>query len=56
MMVFPLEAAQKRAGITQEKYPKITAYIERIQSRPAYQRAIKKIEEVTGEEFKSVVG
>jgi glutathione S-transferase len=56
MMIFPLEAAQKRAGLTQEKYPKLTAYIERIQSRPAYQRAIKKIEEVTGEEFKSVVG
>jgi glutathione S-transferase len=54
MMILPLEAAVKRAGVTKEKYPKITAYIERIQLRPAYQRAIKKIEDVTGEEFKSV--
>ena len=55
MMIMPLEAAVKRVGITKEKYPKITAYIERIQLRPAYQRAIKKIEDVTGEKFNSVL-
>jgi len=55
MMYFPLEASVKRVGVTKEKYPKITAYIERIQTRPAYQRAIKRIEEVTGEPFKAVL-
>jgi glutathione S-transferase len=55
MMYFPLEASVTRVGITEEKYPKIHAYIKRIQARPAYDRAIKKIEEVTGEKFKAVL-
>ena len=55
MMIFPLEASVTRVGVTKEKYPRIRAYIERIQARPAYQQAIKRIEEVTGEKFKSVL-
>jgi len=55
MMYFPLEASVTRVGVTKEKYPKIHAYIERIQARPAYQQAIKRIEKVTGEKFKSVL-
>jgi glutathione S-transferase len=51
MMIFPVEAAQERAGITREKYPKLSAYIDHIHERDAYQRAIKKIEEMTGEKF-----
>lgn len=51
MMIFPLEAGTKRAGITPEKYPKLAAYVERVHSREAYQRAIKKAEETTGEKF-----
>lgn len=56
MMSFPLEAGSKRAGITPEKYPKLAAFVERIHARDAYQRATKKIEEVTGEKFDMVVG
>ncbi|KAJ9638235.1 bifunctional glutathione transferase/peroxidase [Coniosporium apollinis] len=51
MMIFPLEAAQWRAGLTKEKYPRLAAYIERLQQREAFQRAIKKIEDVTGEKY-----
>jgi len=51
MMIFPLEAAQWRAGLTKEKYPKLSAYITRLQQREAFQRAIKKIEDVTGEKY-----
>jgi glutathione S-transferase len=55
MMIFPLEAGQRRAGVTPEKFPKLSAYIDRIHERDAYQRAIKKIEEVTGEKFEAAL-
>ncbi len=38
-MSFPLEAAASRAGAT---HPNITAFLERIHARPAYQRALEK--------------
>jgi glutathione S-transferase len=56
MMIFPLEAGEKRAGITEAKYPLIYKYIRRIHEREAYQRAIKKIEDATGEKFTMTVG
>jgi glutathione S-transferase len=40
-MSFPLEAASARAGLD-AKRPKLTAFLERIHARPAYQRAIEK--------------
>lgn len=43
LMVFPLEAAQGRAGVTKEKYPKICAYVERLTQRPAYKKAVQRI-------------
>jgi glutathione S-transferase len=55
MMIFPLEVGQKRAGVTRSKYPKLSAYIDRIHERDAYQRAIKKIEETTGEKFEAAL-
>jgi len=55
MMIFPLEAGQKRAGISAEKYPKLSAYIDRIHARDAYQRGIMKIEEATGEKFETAL-
>ena len=39
-MSFPLEAASARAGGAQR--PRIKAFVERIQSRPAYRRALEK--------------
>ena len=38
---FPLEASQARGGLD-AKYPKLTAFLERIRARPAYQRAIER--------------
>jgi glutathione S-transferase len=48
LMIFPLEAAQTRARMTKERYPKLNAYVEMIHERPAYKRAIEKIIELEG--------
>jgi glutathione S-transferase len=40
-MSFPLEAAQARAA-ADSKTPNITAFLERIRARPAYQRALER--------------
>ena len=38
-MSFPLEAAQSRAGLDASR-PRLSAFLQRIRERPAYQRAI----------------
>jgi len=38
-MSFPLEAARARAGLDQSR-PRLSAFLDRIQARPAYQRAL----------------
>lgn len=48
MMSFPLEASKGRAGLTQEKYPKLWAYVERLEARDAYKRAVQKIVDTEG--------
>lgn len=40
MMSFPLEAARSRAGLTREAYQRLTAWLDRIHARPAYQAAL----------------
>jgi glutathione S-transferase len=40
-MSFPLEAAAARAGLDASR-PKLTAFLQRIHARPAYQRALAK--------------
>lgn len=40
MMSFPLEAARSRAGLNESR-PSTIAWLERVQSRPAYQRALE---------------
>ncbi|HVN84266.1 MAG TPA: glutathione S-transferase [Candidatus Binatia bacterium] len=40
-MSFPLEAAQARAGLDAAR-PKLTAFLDRIHARPAYQRALER--------------
>ena len=40
-MSFPLEAAAMRGGLD-ERLPKLTAFLQRIHARPAYQRALEK--------------
>ena len=41
MMSFPLEAADSRVGLVQ-RYPKLSAFLERIHARPAYQKALER--------------
>ena len=54
-MVFPLDAAADGdTGLTKEKYPKIMAYLTRLKERPAFQRAVQKIKDETGEYVASV--
>jgi glutathione S-transferase len=38
---FPLEAAAARGGLNESR-PRLTAFLERIHARPAYQRAIER--------------
>lgn len=49
LLSFPLEAAQGRAGMTADKYPRLCEYIERLQARDAYKRAVQKIIDIEGE-------
>ncbi len=48
MMSFPLGAAKGRAGFNKEKHPKLWAYVERVESREAYMKAVQKIIDVEG--------
>jgi glutathione S-transferase len=41
MMSFPLEAATQRAGLDASR-PKLSDFLQRIHSRPAYRRALEK--------------
>ncbi|GAB4174502.1 MAG: glutathione S-transferase [Wenzhouxiangellaceae bacterium] len=41
-MSFPLEAALEAGTVSAEDYPAVAAWIERIQARPAWQRAAKR--------------
>jgi glutathione S-transferase len=54
MLVFPLESARSSAGMTPAMYPKLDAYVTRLQERDAYRRAIAKAEEATGEKFNNL--
>ena len=40
-MSFPLEASRARGGLD-EKHPRLISFLERIHSRPAYQRAVER--------------
>jgi len=42
MISFPLETAALRAGLTEEAYPHLWKYLEKLHERPAYQRALEK--------------
>jgi len=40
MLIFIMEAAESRIGL--DAYPNLAAYVQRLQARPAYQRALEK--------------
>ena len=47
-MSFPLTACKGRPGLTKEKYPKLWAYVDKIEAREAHKRAVEKIVEIEG--------
>jgi len=51
MMIFPLEGAIQGKALTETKYPKLYAYVRRMQNRDAYKRAGDRISEASGVKF-----
>ena len=45
MLSYPLLAGKSRAGLTEEKYPKLWEYVERLQGHEKFKKAIEKEEE-----------
>lgn len=52
LMTFPLGAAKQGGYITEEKYPKLWAYILLLENNPVHKQSIEKIEKLTGEPYK----
>lgn len=48
LMSFPLGAAKGRSGFSKEKYPKLWAYVERIEALDGFKKAVQKIIDVEG--------
>lgn len=51
MMHFGVEAACQRAPLTETNYPKLYAYMRRLQTRDAYKRAADRVTEASGEQY-----
>jgi glutathione S-transferase len=47
-MSFPIIVAKGRAGLTEERYPKLWAYAARLEEEEGYKRAAQKIIEIDG--------
>jgi glutathione S-transferase len=52
-MIFPLQGAIASNILDKEKFPKIAAYVDRLEAREAFKKAIKVVEEKTGEKYSS---
>ena len=48
VMSFPLGAFRGKHGFTKEKYPKIWAYVDRLEAMDGYKKAVQKIIDVDG--------
>ena len=48
VMIFPLAAARGRAGLTEEKYPRLWAYVGMLEEREGYKKAVEEIVRVEG--------
>lgn len=51
MMQFAMEAATQRVPLSETSYPKLYAYMRRMQNREASVRAAKRVSEAAGEEY-----
>jgi hypothetical protein len=45
-MGFPLQVSTLLAGLTKEKWPRLCAYVERLEAREAYKVTVRKVEEL----------
>lgn len=48
LISYPLLAGRSRTGLTKEKYPKLSAYVDRIEAEPGYKKGVEKIIEIEG--------
>ena len=48
LMSFPLGAAKGRSTFSEEKHPKLWAYVNRLEAMEGYKRAVQKIIDVEG--------
>ena len=51
LMSFPVSAAKGTGNIDPAKYPKLLAYIDKLENMPMAKQAVQKIESVTGEKY-----
>jgi hypothetical protein len=51
MMHFALEGATQRVPLSETSFPKLYAYVRRMQKRDGYLRAGKRVSEANGEEY-----
>lgn len=48
LLSFPLMAGRKRLSIQQDKYPRISKFLDLIEANDAWKRSVKRVEEVEG--------
>ncbi|KAH0292071.1 hypothetical protein M436DRAFT_75162 [Aureobasidium namibiae CBS 147.97] len=57
LMSFPLQAGQKRLKIINATdYPKLNAYVNKLESMDGYKRSVERIEKETGERYTTMMG
>jgi glutathione S-transferase len=57
LMSFPLQAGQKRLKmINATDYPKLNAYVNKLESMDGYKRSVERIEKETGESYSTMMG
>ena len=56
IMSYPLQAALEARILDKNKYPKLAAWVARMEAREAYVRAVKVVEDKTAEKFSLAPG
>jgi glutathione S-transferase len=57
LMSFPLQAGQKRLKIINATdYPKLNAYVDKLEGMDGFKRSVERIEKETGESYTTMMG
>jgi glutathione S-transferase len=56
MMIYPLQGALEGKLVDRAKYPKLVAYVARLEELEPWKRAVKIVEEKTGDKFSLAPG